>query len=824
MSHFAEGEHFIGYFPDRFNNIELTSTALHDLILSPLEISETQIVAKGHEKKPGINAEAAFKEGMFLVQVDFKEASKLIHKYGGLVLVHNGSKGNGMDEEMKHQGEGTGNVESLYDSLGTLKEELFKEQYIDICEIRKEKDSEEFYFEKFSKPSIIASDAHEKAEVGNKFVWIKADPTFDGLKQIVYEPEIGERVKIGPVEPDQKDAYKVISKIQFSNTDDFPEEIVFNKNLCSIIGSRSSGKSALLAYVAHSVDTEATELVTKGPGEGDDYHWSKIKASGLECKVVWDNEQSNTESPGRVIYIPQNYLFRESENPGRIKERIKPLLFKHLPDFEVKFTQLENNITVINKNITEQVSNWFELSDTAFSDTENLKNLGNKQAIEKEKEEAKSNIEKLKEKNALSEEELNEYQEISSAILACETKIENISTELLQLSDVSAEDLYFGETKITLSPALANLPQKLQDVITERLRETEVDLLAKVNSQVIEYKNTLEKDKIATEDEKKRIHEENRVIIEKYQENIELEKLIKKINEYDEILESIGKIEEANAKTQAKLAVCVETIKSDIGERLSAIQDLNMSIENTDQSALGGIKFGVEYGFGSDLQEIARKINTKEKSEFIEKGEINIDDIRKDPGNFLSAIYSGKQKLISGNTGENVSCDLFSLTEKVLFFATMEDDKIGGFSESTMTPGKRALFALRLILAESDETWPLLIDQPEDDLDSRSIFDDVVPFLKEKKKDRQIIMVSHNANLVIGSDSEQVIVANRDGTDRKNADDKQFNYFTGSLEHSKTWDSSCADTLQSQGIREHSCLILDGGELAFEKRKNKYNL
>src|SRR5690606_16318430 len=114
--------------------------------------------------------------------------------------------------------------------------------------------------------------------------------------------------------------------------------------------------------------------------------------------------------------------------------------------------------------------------------------------------------------------------------------------------------------------------------------------------------------------------------------------------------------------------------------------------------------------------------------------------------------------------------------------------RIGGFSEPTMTPGKRALFALRLILVESEDTWPLLIDQPEDDLDSRSIYDDVVPFLKEKKKERQIIMVTHNANLVIGSDSEQVVVANRNGNDRRNEDGKEFNYLSGSLEHTQEKD------------------------------------
>ena len=141
-----------------------------------------------------------------------------------------------------------------------------------------------------------------------------------------------------------------------------------------------------------------------------------------------------------------------------------------------------------------------------------------------------------------------------------------------------------------------------------------------------------------------------------------------------------------------------------------------------------------------------------------------------------------------------------------------------------MTPGKRALFALRLILAQSDDTWPLLIDQPEDDLDSRSIYDEVVPFLKEKKKERQIIMVSHNANMVIGSDSEQLIVANRHGNDRKNEDGKQFNYLTGSLEFTEAHDKDCKDTLKAQGVCEHACSILDGGKMAFESRKNKYNI
>ncbi len=321
-----------------------------------------------------------------------------------------------------------------------------------------------------------------------------------------------------------------------------------------------------------------------------------------------------------------------------------------------------------------------------------------------------------------------------------------------------------------------------------------------------------------------KIKEENKNLIEEYQKNIEMEGHVKKLNEYNETISKIDKTTTEKKISKDKLEKCDEAIKSAIDQRKHLIEELAEIIDNSDQSSLKGIKFGLEYDFDKNLEDVTQKINIKEISEFIKKGVLKIDKVRKEPGEFLSHLYSGKLKINKGNKKKQVGRDVFTLTENILFNAEMESDKIGGFSEPTMTPGKRALFLLRLILAKSEDTWPLLIDQPEDDLDSRSIYDDIVPFLKEKKKERQIIMVSHNANLVIGSDSEQVIVANRHGTDRKNADERQFNYLTGSLEYTKTRDEDCNDTLKAQGVREHSCEILDGGKIAFEQRKNKYNI
>lgn len=707
-------------------------------------------------------------------------------------------------------------------------------------------DNVDFYLNKVSgrkqynlppKPVISGCDSHSFDELenwlgkgvvndGNKkyITWIKADLTFEGLKQIIYEPESGERVKIGPVDPDQKDAYKVISKILFYNTSDFPEEITFNRNLCSIIGSRSSGKSALLAYVAHSVDAELTNKMIKGPGEGDEYHWDKIEKSKLEYSIEWSNGKSNEESPGKIVYIPQDYLFTKSKDPDEIKEKITPVLFKVLPDFKVKYVQAETNIEVLNQKIEEQVDVWFNLSDEAASLDEKLKDLGNKVAIEKEKEEIETEIKNLKEKNQLSDEELEQYQKASADISGLESKIEKITTELRKLSDVSKVNKYFSGIEITLSPALANLPKELQDEILEGLKKTEGGILEEVNKQVVEYKKSIEKEKTDAEGIKKQIRGTNKEVMEKYQENVELEGLVNKINEYNDVLKNIENIETENKNIQNMSDSCVETIKSNLEGRKSIIEDLETNIRSADQSILADIQFEVEIGYENKLKEITQKFNIRSNTDFVHERQLKLDDIRRKTGEFLSAVYSEQQKVIAGNDKKRVASDTLSLTEEILFTAEMEGDKIGGFSEPTMTAGKRALFALKLILAESEDTWPLLIDQPEDDLDSRSIYDDVVPFLKKKKKERQIIMVSHNANLVIGADSEQVIVANRHGTDRENADAKQFNYLTGSLEFSKIREKDCKYTLLSQGIREHSCDILDGGKTAFEQRKNKYNI
>ncbi len=137
-----------------------------------------------------------------------------------------------------------------------------------------------------------------------------------------------------------------------------------------------------------------------------------------------------------------------------------------------------------------------------------------------------------------------------------------------------------------------------------------------------------------------------------------------------------------------------------------------------------------------------------------------------------------------------------------------------------MSPGKKGIILFQLFLHMSSSQDPILIDQPEDNLDNRTVYQELNDFIKEKKLQRQIIIVSHNSNLVVSTDSENVIVAHQNAS----SDDRpKFEYINGSLENTFK-DDTAEHILEKQGIREHVCEILEGGVEAFKKREKKYNI
>lgn len=123
-----------------------------------------------------------------------------------------------------------------------------------------------------------------------------------------------------------------------------------------------------------------------------------------------------------------------------------------------------------------------------------------------------------------------------------------------------------------------------------------------------------------------------------------------------------------------------------------------------------------------------------------------------------------------------------------------------------LSPGTRGIVLLLLYLALDDsDDRPLIIDQPEENLDPKSVFDELVSLFIAAKAKRQVIIVTHNANLVINTDADQIIVATSGPSAFGGL--PPITYVSGGLEN--------------EDIRKVVCEILEGGDIAFQERARR---
>lgn len=132
-----------------------------------------------------------------------------------------------------------------------------------------------------------------------------------------------------------------------------------------------------------------------------------------------------------------------------------------------------------------------------------------------------------------------------------------------------------------------------------------------------------------------------------------------------------------------------------------------------------------------------------------------------------------------------------------------------GTDITKLSPGTRGIILLLLYLALDDaDDRPLIIDQPEENLDPQSIFNELVSLFQAAKSKRQVIIVTHNANLVVNADADQVIIA------------KVGPHVAGGL---PPITYTCGG-LHEASIRQSVCDILEGGERAFLERARRLRL
>jgi ABC-type lipoprotein export system ATPase subunit len=138
------------------------------------------------------------------------------------------------------------------------------------------------------------------------------------------------------------------------------------------------------------------------------------------------------------------------------------------------------------------------------------------------------------------------------------------------------------------------------------------------------------------------------------------------------------------------------------------------------------------------------------------------------------------------------------------YLITKYDIKIDGKDLSELSPGERGGLLLIFYLMLDRQEIPLVIDQPEDNLDNESVYEVLVTFIKQARKRRQIILVTHNPNLAVAADAEQIIHVSID----KEGGQNDFDFFSGAIE---------APDLNKAVVK-----ILEGTLPAFDNRRLKY--
>lgn len=148
--------------------------------------------------------------------------------------------------------------------------------------------------------------------------------------------------------------------------------------------------------------------------------------------------------------------------------------------------------------------------------------------------------------------------------------------------------------------------------------------------------------------------------------------------------------------------------------------------------------------------------------------------------------------------------DLYDYLFGFDYLGTKYDLKVDGKDLSELSPGERGGLLLIFYLMLDRQDIPLVIDQPEDNLDNKSVYEILVTFIKQAKKRRQIILVTHNPNLAVVADAEQIIQVSIDKKDGRH----DFDFFSGSIE----------DARMNEAVVD----ILEGTLPAFDNRRLKY--
>lgn len=843
----------------------------------------------------------AFKrgEGKFIDNNDkiFWDYSKIVEfakKHSAIISVHAGSKSNGIDKQISNL---------LPENIAT-KEDYAKT--VDIFEggnVNKDiKEYEKYKFPKYGKkPLIFCSDNHNPMKYEPAApCWIKANPTFEGLKQVINEPE---RVFVGDVPnllrkikttPQNFIKRLCIDKKEGSTIDEVwynKTEIDLNPGLVAIIGNKGSGKSAIADITSLCANTHnknfsfLTQTKFRMPKPFD-------RSKSYEACITWADDSlsgkisldsnSDVNQPERVRYIPQNFLENlcTTENDKEFEKELRSIIFQYLPD-ELKYgkTDLDKVIDYLsqeiemsekdifekirecnkrivdleekkNPNYIKSLENALELKQKALENLLSVKpeevkkpvHEGNEEETKKQKE-----IVALAEKLENLEKEINESQ---SLLTNESVKLQNLQKAREQIIRVSQN---IENAIIEITPLLQSVELKIEDIISVSFKKEIIDsAIEKISTRISELKEKIksegpdsllqQREKIKNEitEQQQQLGEADRLYQNYLNNQKEWEEKVSEIRGsanirdtivfYESQIKYVKEALESDLRTAnndrselvkmllakkkeilANYASLFAPISEFISQNKEKLKDFPIEIQSTfifdeisekffdfvSQGAAGTFN-GKESGFAK-LKDLCDNVDLNNDDEICNFAKILDECLKIDNRDGKSNVREIVNQLKKGHSVLELYDYIYGLSYiKPLFQLQMSGKKL-----SSLSPGERGAILLLFYLFIDTDDKPLIIDQPEENLDNESVYKYLVSFIKVAKEKRQIIMVTHNPNLAVVCDADQIIKMDID-----KANKNTVSFVSGAIENPE--------------INQCIVDVLEGTYPAFDNRNRKY--
>lgn len=812
---------------------------------------------------------------------EFSDIVEFATEHDALISIHAGHKANGIDKEISN-------------SL-PVKEAIKSDiaESVHFFEIGQKRDIASYEDHVFKcidrKPLIMCSDCHNPNEYSPKeYLWIKADLTFEGLKQCVYQPL--ERVFIGDIPPVldrlNKNKQGNICSISCSRKDTpangdaewFDFDIPLNPGMVAVIGNKGSGKSAFsdiigllcrcntMSFASFLQDNRFRKAPKKYAGDySSTITWFDGVSGSQELDA--DADESTTED---AQYLPQQYIERVCNDLGReFQEEIDKVIFSYVDrsergeaqnldelvrlqskPLEIQFQDERAKLKDINSRIIaleKKKTNGYQktITDCLSKAKDTLDRHERSKPSPVERPEPKDSDVDYQDQLAALNQEIQSKRaaidDVSELIRKANTFIGDIKGAIAkisymetQLSDVkvSIEEIVdkYGLDPSKATIALTSPVDYLEALIDEKnaekadlqesLSAPETGLYARVDS--LEAKKS---QLISTADAEEKAYQRYLSDLAEWEKrkaeiigDVSTEGSVRFyehesayiLNELDK--DFTGLTAEREKITRRLFQVIIELAK--IHEEIYApVQgEVSLLLGNLEDNIVFQAEIYMQHS--TIAQEIRDYINQRYKGKYgrasnsIQEIEAAVKSTNFSDEDSVIAFVRCMEEVISSDydTADDrvpKRQEFYDFIYGLEYIGVSFKLKMGNRSLEELSPGERGIVLLIFYLALSKESKPIIIDQPEDNLDNQSVYSKLVPCICKAKQMRQVIIVTHNPNIAVACDAEQIIYCEMD------KQTSRIQYESGSIENPK--------------MRGHVVDVLEGTMPAFDLRRRKYH-